>query len=347
MDGSEVAGTAFEGDLFGFVREWFGGTVTFDFQTSGSTGEPGVVTFTRDQLIASARKSVLSFTLEPGGTALVCLGIRYVAGKMMLVRAFVNDMKIIAADPSSNPLASVDETVGIDFVAVVPLQLQAMLEAGLSGRLRRIRTILVGGAPVTPSLRRSIVEQLANNVYITYGMTETLTHVALDHVTSMDGVFKTLPGVEIGLDGRGCLTVQSDIGDGIIITNDLGDLLGDGRFRWLGRYDNVINSGGIKIIPERIEEKAAQVFARLNIYRNYFFGGLPHQRLGHEVVLYIEGDPLPAGILQELKKELHSALPRHERPGRTVFVDFMYTETGKISRVKTTRRADQYGIENT
>lgn len=335
--------TAFEADLFSFVREWFGDAETFDFQTSGSTGDPTRVTFTRDQLIASARRSVDAFSLRPGDTALVCLSTRYVAGKMMLVRAFVNRMKVIAVEPSSNPLTDVYDD--IDFIAIVPLQLQTMIEAGLSPRLNRVRTIIVGGAPMSPALREQVVRELSGNVYLTYGMTETLTHVALDRVTGEDAVFTALPGVAVGLDDRGCLVIQSDVTAGAVVTNDLGELVSEGAFRWLGRYDNVINSGGVKFIPEVIERKATPVFARLNIQNNFFVAGIPHDRLGNEVAMFIEGT-----ISQEeqklLEQGLYDTLDTYEKPGKVIFLsDFVYTESGKINRKQSIRRHRRYSIE--
>lgn len=337
--------TSFEADLFSFVRDWFGDVDVFHFQTSGSTGKPARVTFTRKQLIASARRSVEAFALRQGDTAVVCLSPRYVAGKMMLVRAFVGCMKVIAVEPSSNPLAAVSGDV--DFIAVVPLQLQTMIEAGLSARLKKVRTILVGGAPVSSALRRRVVEELSGNVYLTYGMTETLTHVAIDRVTGEeDPAFTVLPGVRVTLDDRSCLVIHSGITGGAVVTNDLGALISEGVFRWLGRYDNVINSGGVKLIPEVIERKAAPVFARLNIQNNFFVAGLPHDRLGTGVAVFIEGAIAPEQV-KLLEQALSDTLDAYEKPGKVILAEtFVYTESGKINRKQSIRRHGRYSIEN-
>lgn len=340
--GRVVAGTSFETELFSFVRGWFSDAGEFEFQTSGSTGEPAKITFTREQLTASAMRSVDALALQQGDTALVCLDPRYVAGRMMLVRAFVNQMNLIAVEPSSNPLAGVTDHV--DFMAVVPLQLQTMLDAQLAGRLNQVRTILIGGAPVSPSLRRRIVHELNENVYLTYGMTETLTHVALDRITGGHATFVALPGVEIGLDDRGCIVIQSDI-TGKVVTNDLGEVVSEGVFRWLGRYDNIINSGGVKLIPEVIEDKVALVFARLNIHNNFFISGLPHERLGAGVTLFIEGAIAGEGQ-NSLEEALRNTLDRYEIPGAIHYLPaFLYTENGKINRIQSIRRHGQYSIE--
>ena len=342
VHGSVRAGTPFEKELLSFVRGWLSDALEFEFQTSGSTGEPTKITFTRSQLTASAIRSVEALGLRQGDTALVCLDPHYVAGRMMAVRAFVNQMKLIAVEPSSNPLARVTES--IDFMAIVPLQLQTMLDAGLARRLKEVRTILIGGAPVSPSLRNRVVQELNENVYLTYGMTETLTHVALDRITGEDASFVALPGVGIALDERGCIVIQSDI-TGKVVTNDLGELVSEDAFRWLGRYDNIINSGGIKLIPEVIEDKVAQTFARLNMHNNFFIAGVPHERLGTAVALFVEGK-IATGGKNMLEETLRNALERHEKPG--VIHDmpaFVYTENGKINRIQSIRRHGQYSIE--
>lgn len=338
-----AAATPFEAELFSFVREWFGDADRFVFQTSGSTGEPAKITFTRAQLVGSAMRSVETFGLKAGETALVCLDPRYVAGRMMLVRAFVNRMKVAAVEPSSNPLAGMDEAV--DFMAVVPLQLETMLAAGLAPRLRKVRTILIGGAPLSPALRRRIVEDLDENAYLTYGMTETLTHVALERITGESGSFVALPRVAVALDERGCIVITCDI-TGTVVTNDLGELLSEGVFRWLGRYDNIINSGGVKLIPELIEGKVARVFARLNIHNNFFVSGTPHERLGSAVALFVEG-VIHEDSRHKLGELLRTGLERHEKPLTVHYLpSFVYTGNGKINRIQSIRRHGQYSIEN-
>lgn len=340
----QVAATPFEAELFSFVREWRSGAGHFEFQTSGSTGEPAKVTFTRQQLVASARRSVEAFDLHSGATALVCLNPRYVAGRMMLVRAFVNDMKIIAVEPSSNPLADVNAAV--DFLALVPLQLQTMIESGLVARLRQVRTIIIGGASMSRALRKRILAELSGNVYQTYGMTETLTHVALDRIDDEEAKFTALPGVRITLDERGCLVIQSGLTEGTVVTNDIAELLSDGVFRLLGRYDNVINSGGVKLIPEVIEKKAEAAFARLNMQNNFFIAGMPHDRLGAQVTIFVEG-VASADEKIRLENELRKTLDMYEIPRKLHFLPaFVYTENGKINRIQSVRRLGEYRVEN-
>lgn len=335
----------FEAAVFEWIREWHSNANDFVFHTSGSTGTPTAITFTREQLIRSAKSTASVFGLVSGGTALLCLSPEFVAGRMMIVRALVTGMELIAVSPSSNPLENVPGDRQIDFVAVVPLQLQTMLESGMHDRLRRIRTILVGGAPVSRHLREMILAKLDGNVYQTYGMTETLTHVALDRITGPEETFKAMPGVVFGQDERGCLTITSPVVDRSVVTNDLVELMEEKSFRWLGRYDNVVNSGGIKLIPERIEEKIAGVFTRLNKQNRFIVAGVPHDRLGNELILIVEGED-DGEVAETLARELPGALEMYEIPRKTHFLPaFVYTTSGKINRVETVKRLNCKGIE--
>lgn len=335
----------FEEAVFACIREWHGDKNEFVFHTSGSTGKPTAITFTREQLLRSAEGTASVFGLGKEDTALLCFNPAFVAGRMMIVRALVTGMELVAVTPSSNPLADIPEDQPIDFMAVVPLQLQTMLESGQDERLKRIRTILVGGAPVSRQLRGQILDRLEDNVYQTYGMTETLTHVALDYITGMEEAFDALPGVVLGKDERGCLTVTSPVVSQPVITNDLVALLDNNRFRWLGRHDNVINSGGIKLIPEQIEEKIEPIFIRLNKQFRFVVAGVPHDRLGDELVLLVEGDA-DSGLAKTLAHELEGALDTYEKPRKILFLpSFVYTGSGKINRMETVKRLNRMGIE--
>lgn len=334
----------FESQVFACIREWHSNATEFVFHTSGSTGTPTAIKFTREQLIRSAQGTASAFGLRSGDTALVCLTPAFVAGRMMIVRAMVSGMEIVAVDPTSNPLSGIPETQRIDFAAFVPLQLHTMLEEGLHERLKAIRTILVGGAPVSRELRELVLDRLAGNVYQTYGMTETLTHVALDHITGPEEVFKAMAGVEIGQDERGCLTITSAV-DRYLATNDLVALLPGNRFRWLGRYDNVINSGGVKYMPEQVERKMETTFARLNIHRPFFVAGMPHDRLGSELALVVEAER--DAVMEEMLAAEFGTMPdQYEKPRKIYFLPaFVYTASGKINRVETVKRLNCMGME--
>lgn len=313
-----------------FCREWLEGKSTFSVKTSGSTGPPKVIEIRRDQMIASARKTIKALGLEHGMTAFVCLDVNFIAGKMMLVRSLVAGMNMIVVEPKADPFGEVPDTK-IDFAALVPYQLAAALNS--PHHLRNVEKIILGGAPISSDLIDA-VQQLETSCYATFGMTETITHIALQKLNGADrqDFFETLDGVNIGLDERGCLVITTDYLDAAVVTNDVVDLVDEKRFRWLGRWDNVINSGGIKVIPEKVEQAIGSWLISHGIDNKFFVVGIPHEKLGTKVTLVIEGwlfketeDKLLAG--------LRDVLGKYEVPKRIVYSNvFSYTPTGKVNR---------------
>ncbi|MEX2336535.1 MAG: AMP-binding protein [Fulvivirga sp.] len=326
----------FEGNAVTFIKLWLSGENIFELETSGSTGVPKTINIIRKQMEASARFTVETLGLKPGQTVLVCLDTSYIAGKMILVRALVNNMNIVLQPPSANPLLHLDASP--DFVALVPLQLQEILKEKRSAdKLDKMQAVIVGGAPVNSSLE-SKIQSIKAPVYATYGMTETVSHIALKKLNGADrsDVFKAFEEVKLGLDERGCLTIQSVLTNNKkIITNDRVILLDDHHFDWLGRIDNVINSGGVKVQSEKVEKVAELVFGQLNIPNRFFIAGLPDERLGEKIVLAIEAPkPLPQEslIMEMLKKQLSL----YELPKEVIYIsEFKETATGKMNRRQT------------
>lgn len=325
-----------------FCRRWLSGQAEFTVHTSGSTGAPKPINLRRAQMEASARATAKALGLQAGMGALVCLPVRYIAGQMMLARGLALGLAMTLVEPSSNPLAGLPAEAGFDFTAVVPLQLQTLLDgpAGYRERLNRMAAILVGGAAVSASLEQQ-VQALAAPVYHTYGMTETATHIALRRLNGPDASpwFHPLPGVEIDTDERGCLRLKGPVTlNHWLQTNDLVQLnishLPPVTFRWLGRWDNVINSGGVKVQVETVETAAGKAWLALGLdERRFFVTGLPDERLGEIVTLAIEGEPLPATQEAALRTTMAQALPAYEAPRRVVYTArFAETATGKIDR---------------
>lgn len=343
-----------------FTRAWLRGDDEFAVQTSGSTGAPKPIPLRRRQMIASARATGAALGLTAGMTALVCLPVRYIAGRMMLVRGFELGLKLVIVEPAADPLAALPEAITIDFAAFVPLQIQTLLDQALVAhndscfpddtahafqyrrRLDALHAILVGGAPLTPALATQL-RQLAAPVYHTYGMTETATHVALRRLNgpSASSAFVPLPGVATGVDARGCLHLRGPMTDDVVIqTNDLVELQPDGAFVWIGRWDNVINSGGVKVHVESVEAVLATLAAEqpeLGLARRrYFVAGLPDTRLGQIVTLVIEGAALDEDQAQQLHWVASQTLPRHHAPRQIIYAErFAETPTGKIDRAAT------------
>ncbi len=330
--------SAFETSVVNFCHDWLTGASTFELKTSGSTGTPKIVTATREQMIESVNRSQEAIGFQEGEAALVTLHPDYVAGKMMLTRCLVANLSIVALEPSSNPMTLLPLNRTIDFAAFVPYQIQTILDSKDALRLNRIRNILIGGGSV-PEATQTILQRLEGSVYLSYGMTETLTHIALRKLTgkSPDHFFKTLPGISIHQDERGCLVIEGDyFPEKVVVTNDLVELQSGGRFQWLGRWDHVINSGGIKLIPEVLEPRLNSVFEKLDHACRYLLSGWPHDKLGQELMLLIEGQPWSQQEQELLILEMEKILGRFEVPRRIGFIEkFSETENQKINRTLT------------
>ncbi|MGB5322572.1 AMP-binding protein, partial [Lutimonas sp.] len=301
-------------------------------KTSGSTGRPKTILLSRDHMINSARATATYFDLQAGSRALLCLPLGFIAGRMMLVRSMVMGWHLDVIDSASSP--KIPKDIHYDFSAMVPLQLFNSMND-----LENIKTLIVGGGQVSETIINKI-STISTKIYATYGMTETITHIALSPLNKAAGnkgketLYKALPGVVLSTDHRQCLLINAPhICSEEVVTNDMVDLISADSFIWLARYDNVINSGGIKLIPELIEARYKSL-----IDNEFFVYGLPDKRLGEKLVLVIEG-PESTSLLKQIKnvhKRWASSVPKYEIPKEIMFVkNFVMTETGKINRSQT------------
>lgn len=296
-------------------------------QTSGTTGDPKVYELDRTAMLNSAKMTLSSFGLTPGNTALLCLPVDYIAGKMMVVRAFMGNLRLVTTEPSGNPLNNLTQPV--DFAAMVPLQVFEALKT--PEKLNEtIGILLIGGGEISETLRNKIRQLDKVRVYESFAMTETLTHFALRRLNGPDAdtLFRTLEGVTIGSDDRGCLTVSAEgITPGTVQTNDLVRIHSPGTFEWLGRYDNVIKTGGIKVIPEMLEAKI-----RVLTDTEILVLGLPDEKLGQKLILVMEGEGT-ATAKEPLLAKLKTALAKHEIPREVHFLkEFPRNQSMKIDR---------------
>ncbi len=334
--GSPAMLDGYEARVLEFVRQWLTGSQEFAQRTSGSTGEPQTVTLTRQQLAASARRTGDYFDLGPGERALVGLNCEFIGGKMMLVRGLERNMHLTIVEPVADPFERVAADAAFDFAAFVPLQLRAMLAAGRADRLNQMQAVLVGSAGVEPGLLAAIA-QLTVPVYLTYGMTETASHVALRRLNGPQATlhYRMLPGLHLGQDARGCLTVRGDVtNDALVVTNDHIELLDEHTFDWLGRADFVINSGGVKVQAEKVELVLDVALAEIGQSRRAFVAGQPDERLGQAVTAYVEGPPLSKAQQQELLGLLRARLGKYEVPKALKFLPkFQQTASGKLDRI--------------
>ncbi len=317
-------GTEFEIKIGDFLMDWLADSDTITLSTSGATGDPVRLTVMKDQMENSARATGEFFGLKPGNKALLCLPVDYIAGKMMLVRAMVLGLELYYREPSSTPLKNMDSTY--DFCAMAPLQLQNSLQD-----IEKIKTLIVGGTPLSERLKKA-VQNKRTAIYETFGMTETLTHIALKRINGgrKDVNFKTLPNVLISKDDRACLIIDAPgITSKPVATNDVVELLSETEFKWLGRFDTIINSGGIKLIPEEIEKKLSTV-----INSRFFVTGIPDASLGEKLVLFVEGETDEDRL--HLKINALPTLEKFERPKEIYSLPvFVETESGKIKRSET------------
>lgn len=330
-------GERFEHSIGDFLLDWLNDSGKIEVRTSGSTGTPKDIVLEKRCMVNSAVATGQFFGLEAGDTALLCMPVDYIAGKMMLVRAMVLGLELDYVEPTSNTLESIGKTY--DFCAMVPLQLESSL-----AKIEHIKTVIVGGATISDSLRTQVQDK-STEIFETYGMTETITHIAarkVNHSESvtaegttdarLENLFKTLPNIAVSKDSRGCLVIDCPkVSKQPVVTNDFVEVVSDTEFRWMGRYDNVINSGGLKLIPEQIEAKLIEI-----IDGRFFVAGLPDKKLGQKLVLIVEGN-VDVKMLFERIDSLKK-LDKFEVP-KEIFVlpKFEETDTGKIRRKETIR----------
>jgi len=326
-----------------FCGQWLSGQKRFSVPTSGSTGQPKSVNLTRQQMAASARMTGEALHLNKGDSALVCLSSEHIAGLMMLVRGFELGLNVTVVEPAGNPFTALDlkNAKYFDFTAFVPLQLQAILSTGEThlSVLNKMKAILVGGAEVPADLKKAIAG-LKAPIYQTFGMTETVSHIALRRLNGPDKVenYEALPGVEIGQNEHGCLRVKSAVTNNEwLVTNDLVEIKSENRFVWLGRIDNVINSGGVKVPAEKVERAIAEVLFEMNqgksIHQEFFVGSLPDKTYGQIVAVIFEGLNQLQIDEKRLRVLLSKSLTKYEIPKSIYFLNsFIRTSTGKIDR---------------
>ena len=318
-------GDNFEQDIGVFLSDWLDAKSYILAKTSGSTGEPKVVKLNKQAMVHSAIATGDALNLIPGDTALHCLPIHYIAGKMMLVRAIILGLELDLVAPVSQ----VNFKKTYQFCAMVPLQVDKSLN-----NLNSIATLLVGGAPIPSTLKKQLFDK-QTSIVETYGMTETITHVALKSVPTQSlevfnnhsDCFKAIFNVTFSKDDRNCLIINAPyISKQPIVTNDVVDLKSETTFQLKGRIDHVINSGGIKIFPETVEAILSNF-----ISIPFFITGLPHKSLGEQVVLVLEG-------VKEtpISNDVFKSLTKYQKPKQCIYTPtFIRTKSGKINRKET------------
>ncbi|UOU99920.1 AMP-binding protein [Chryseobacterium daecheongense] len=311
--------TDFEKKINFFLEEWFSDSRTVKVQTSGSTGTPKVFEIEKKRMMHSAKMTCNFLGLQEGDIALLCLPVEYISGKMMIVRSLERKLKLMISEPSLKPLEKLHSE--IDFCAMTPLQVENSLD-----KIHLIKNLIIGGAAVSESLKKRI-SGFTTHIYETYGMSETLSHIALKPITPQsEEYFTVFEDVSISTDERGCLKIFApDLNVEVLQTNDLVEIKNERQFRFLGRVDNVINSGGAKIFPEQLE-----ALVKKEIPNEAVFLGVKDESLGQKLILIIEGEESEDLIKKVLETQFEK---NFHRPKKIIFVrEIPRTPNGKVNR---------------
>ena len=316
-----------------FINEWKDASDTIEVHTSGSTGDPKVMRVEKSRMLASARATCDFLRLKSGDSALLCMSVDYIAGKMMVVRAIERGLHLLCVGPSSHPLdmSKWPDKIGhfLDFAAMVPLQVYSSLQVPKERKLlSNIRHIIIGGGPLDPSLEAEL-RGLDNAIWHSYGMTETLSHVALRRVSGSEATpwFTPMPGVSLSVNDDQCLVIEAPhLCPEVLVTRDVVEMeQGTQRFKVLGRIDNVIISGGVKIHIEQVEQTLAP-----HVSLPFLITKCPDARFGEIVVMLLQGtaDDIPV-----VRAACDSRLARYARPKQIIPVNALpMTPTGKPAR---------------
>ncbi|WP_313114699.1 AMP-binding protein [Aequorivita sediminis] len=305
-----------------FILEWLDANDFIAVKTSGSTGSPKIIKLQKEHVFNSATATVNYFNLKENCKALLCLPAAYIAGKMMLVRGMIAGWNLYTRAPVKNPLENLE--IDFDFTAMVPYQVFHSLED-----LHKVKKLIIGGGAVSVELEKEL--QLQDTLaFSTYGMTETISHVAIRALNGIDmsKAFNALPTVKFSQTADGCLQISAPkISEEVVVTNDVVNLLSPTSFIFLGRKDNVINSGGVKVHPEEIEEKLSRY-----IDIPFFIASEKDEALGERVIMVVEAENTLG--LKDFSEALTS-LYAYEKPKKIYTVpQFIYTDTSKIKRVE-------------
>ena len=320
-----------------FIDEWNNDSAYVEVKTSGSTGEPKRMLVEKRRMLNSARITCDFLGLKPGDTALLCMSTDYIAGKMMVVRSIERDLKLIEVEPCGHPLDIKHLTLNIkhsqfsifnfqfDFAAMVPMQVYNSLQVPEEKeRLMAIRHLIIGGGAIDEAMEAEL-RTFPHAVWSTYGMTETLSHIALRRISGPEASewYMPFPTVKLSTTDEGCLVIDApEVCAQTLTTNDIVELKSDGRFRIRGRKDNVICSGGIKIQIEEVEQ-ILKKYMRVP----YIISKRKDEKFGEIVVLLTEGDTVEAQTICQ------QVLPKYHQPKVYLHVNQIpLTETGKPAR---------------
>ena len=332
-----------------FLSEWNSPSPYVHVQTSGSTGTPKPMLVEKSRMLASARITNDFLGLHPGDTTLLCMSLDFIAGKMMVVRALERHLNLITVEPSGHPLCHTGDRnccdiswechssscpqCDISFAAMVPLQVYNSLQVPEEReRLKQIKHLIIGGGAIDDDLAAEL-KTFPNAVWSTYGMTETLSHIALRRLSGPDASdwYTPFPSVTVSLSDDSTLIIDApEVCADRLITNDIANIFSDNsKFRIIGRKDNTICSGGLKIQPEELERQL-----RPHMRVPYLISKRPDSKFSEIVVLLTEGPT------DDARQICERVLPKYHHPRAYVHVVHIpLTATGKPARREAERLA--------
>lgn len=308
-----------QSDILNIILD-FNANNEFIIPSSGTTGDSKEIVVKKQHLLASAKKTNDFFKLKSGDHSLLLMNPKYIGGRMMIIRAIERNLKLSVLKPSNKALHFADETY--DFCAMVPMQVSESIKH-FPDALNKINHLIIGGGKVDSELLEKL-KSYSTKTYSTFGMTETLSHVAIKELSPVySNKFTVLKGVQIS-SSEDCLVIHSpEIGISNLLTKDVVEIEGN-QFKWLGRKDNMINSGGVKIFPELIENKLSK-----HISEDFFITSKKDVKFGEILILIIESK-------STFDFNFETVLDKYETPKEVYFIDsFDRTETGKIKRNQT------------
>jgi O-succinylbenzoic acid--CoA ligase len=316
-----------EKDIYRFLLQWLNHHDYIEVRTSGSTGRPKKIRLMKDWMVHSAQTTSMYFGLSSNNKGLLCLPTSHIAGQMMIVRAFVAGLDLLTVEPSANPFEKLKQHV--DFVAITPYQLHHGYQS--LSKLSEKTSVIVGGADVPADLADK-TQNLRPKIYGSYGMTETCSHIALRKINGegASDFYSVLSDIEISTDERDCLVIEAPLlSKHTLYTNDVVELRNEKEFKWLGRWDNIINSGGIKVSPENLENMLTGYLHRLVV-----ISSLPDERLGEKIVLVTEKNEIDSPANKDKIMEATRRLIKpYQRPKKILVLDTIpKTPTGKPDR---------------
>ena len=302
-------------DYYNFLKSWFDDKDYILTNTSGSTGKPKEIRLKKSDLIESSKLTARYFDLKVGDKIINCLPVKYIAGKMMLVRSLVLGLDLYIFPVTSSPISDLNNNY--ELIAFTPMQLENSIPF-----IEKIKKVLVGGSPVQDSLKEKILNS-KSIIYETYGMTETITHIAARNLSIGEKEFTTLPGIEIGKRDN-CLFIKPNhLSIEMVQTNDIVELTDKNKFLIIGRRDFIINSGGVKLNPEAIEKKLSKY-----ISADFVISSIDNVEFGEIVVLVFKKN-IPIGYQSSFK-----CLEKYEIPKDVLVIDNFPETNGKWNRLK-------------